>query len=165
MNSRKVEFRFTNLQRKLSSPSHANSVIVEIDTKSEEIFVNPTTGHQTSRSTPASPSFFDTINLCSSSHHHIRSLLRSRFVSYHFLCDILAPEIATEAINLGFGRNGFTFTVVVTVTNRTVSVTSNDTEIIENGSTREDKSRGIKEFEHGNRVVFHLFPRSLQSET
>ncbi|KAL9817179.1 putative transcription factor C2H2 family [Arabidopsis thaliana] len=134
MNSRKVEFRFTNLQRKLSSPSHANSVIVEIDTKSEEIFVNQTTDHQTRRSTPATLSCLDTINLSSSSHDHIRSLLRTRFASYHWLCDDLfsysllklASEISTAAIDLGFGRNGFTITVIVTVTYRSVWVTSNN---------------------------------------
>lgn len=126
MNSRKVEFSIIN--RKELSPSQPNSVIVVIDTKSEEIFENPTTGHQTRRRpTQVSPTFLIDINLRSSSLDHIRTLLHDRLVGYPWgcLCDILATEISTEAINLGFGRNGFTLTMTVTVTYQIVFVTSN----------------------------------------
>ncbi|KAL9817175.1 putative transcription factor C2H2 family [Arabidopsis thaliana] len=71
------------------------------------------------------------INICRSTHGHIRKLLHNQFLStisnpWRSLCDFLSPKISTEFINLGFGRNGFTLTMDAKVTYRTVSVTSND---------------------------------------
>ncbi|KAG7619551.1 Zinc finger RING-type [Arabidopsis suecica] len=128
MSSRpEVEVHVTN-GRKLS-PSEPNSVIIRLKTKSVEIIIeNQTTGRQTRR-TQVSPPFLIDINLRSSSHDHIRTLLHDRLVGYPFesyLCDDLAPKISTAAIDLGFGHNGFTLTMAATVTYRTVSVMSKD---------------------------------------
>ncbi|CAB78262.1 putative protein, partial [Arabidopsis thaliana] len=103
-------------------------VIISVENISEEIIEDQTTGRQTRRTQVSEP-FLININLCSSSHDHIRTLLHDRLVGYPFwsyLCDDLATEISTAAIDLGFGRNGFTLTVDATVTYLTVSVTSDN---------------------------------------
>ncbi|EOA19751.1 hypothetical protein CARUB_v10003910mg [Capsella rubella] len=127
MNTTKVELHIKS-SNKLSTSPELNSVLVVVQTRLEEISVNQTTGqYQTLRSTRFTTSFVDTINLHSSSVHDIRSLLDNRrSANYHGLSDRLAPEISAAAINLGFGRNGFTLTLEVKVTYQTVSYTSNE---------------------------------------
>lgn len=112
--------------RRLSpSQGFTRSVIIILKTKIHEILEDPTTGSQTlTESNPISPPLRIDFNLRSCKRRHIRQLLRNRLMNLRWLSGCLASRISTAATNIGFGRNGFVISVFVTITFKTVLVTS-----------------------------------------
>lgn len=127
MNIPEVEFRVNSTKL---SPSEGllNSVIITVDTKSDEILENPTNGHRilTGRSTRVCPSILINFNLRSCSHDHILSLLHNQhqLIRHRWLCLRLASKISKAATEAGFGRNGFFLTMNVKITYQNVVVMS-----------------------------------------
>ncbi|KAL0730787.1 hypothetical protein Bca4012_026881 [Brassica carinata] len=120
---------------KASVISTANKVIIIINTKFDEILENPNTSHRTptSRSSSVSPPLLIYFDLCSSSPHNIKELLKEKLVTHRRLCLDLASDISTAANDLGFGLNRFTLTIPVTITYQNVVVVLSDPPLPDEG--------------------------------
>ncbi|CDY38135.1 BnaC02g06380D [Brassica napus] len=88
------------------SGSYPNSIIIVVDTISDEIQVSPSV-----RVDISLPSFLG--------RHHIRRLIQDQLINrlcHRWLSDRLAPEISEIAATLGFGCNGLIVTITVNIT-------------------------------------------------
>ncbi|CAN7037844.1 unnamed protein product [Brassica rapa subsp. trilocularis] len=88
------------------SGSYPNSIIIVVDTISDEIQVSPSV-----RVDISLPSYLG--------RHHIRRLIQDQLINrrcHRWLSDKLAPEISEIAATLGFGCNGLGVTITVKIT-------------------------------------------------